>query len=788
MSSSNTPNSHRWSFVRLGGFDQVLLDDAESIGAIATLDQKLWGALASPVKGTYLDERTMHLIDTDDDGRIRAPEIIEAVGWISLVLRDVGELTLRADGLPLSSIREDTELGKRVLASAHRLQAAEQKTEAVISVKDTTVAASALHALPFNGDGVITIKTIATHAEEHAAPPHAEDGDDALAQKQDTLRAVFEAILDTLGSVPDRSGEPGIDAALIETFYEAASEYESWWSAAEARENQSGHDVIPLGDGTARAVEAYERVRAKIDDYFLRCELVAFDPRSQPHLVGHESQWSKLSEQLLSDDTVSVEEFPLAMIAPDKPLPLDSGINPGWRDEIAAFKKAVVEPMCGKDIDELSRDGWEELEKRFEPYTSWLANKRGVAVEKLGIARIREILQDPDTRTTLESLVKQDLEVKPEADAIDDVTRAVRYYRDLHALLENFVNFRDFYDPDRLAIFQSGVLYLDGRSCELCIDVDTPDTHVTMAQRSYAYLAYCECRRKDHDGKRYIVAAFTDGDNDFLIKGRNGVFYDRDGRDWDARITQIVEQPISIRQAFWSPYKRLFRFVSTQIETFTAERDAQTQKQLDSGVSQAQKSLVSSTATSSTPSSSSSSSAPAPSPKAADPKPSTTPSYASSSASGFDIAKYAGIFAAIGLAAGFIISSVTLLVTAFFELAPWQMPLVILGIIIVISGPSMLLAAFKLHQRHLAPLLDANGWAVNTRARLNIPFGAALTDVGKLPKGAHHSAIDPYREKNIWPRVAILIGLALGALLTWWLFSQGIVETPAWLESLSPAK
>jgi hypothetical protein len=36
-------------------------------------------------------------------------------------------------------------------------------------------------------------------------------------------------------------------------------------------------------------------------------------------------------------------------------------------------------------------------------------------------------------------------------------------------------------------------------------------------------------------------------------------------------------------------------------------------------------------------------------------------------------------------------------------------------------------------KRNLGPILDANGWAVNTRARINVPFGATLTSVARLP-------------------------------------------------------
>jgi hypothetical protein len=74
--------------------------------------------------------------------------------------------------------------------------------------------------------------------------------------------------------------------------------------------------------------------------------------------------------------------------------------------------------------------------------------------------------------------------------------------------------------------------------------------------------------------KQTIAAAFTAGDSDQLIVGRNGIFYDRQGRDWDATISKIIDHPISLRQAFWSPYKRLGRLVSEQLQKMAASKAA----------------------------------------------------------------------------------------------------------------------------------------------------------------------------------------------------------------------
>ena len=74
-------STHTWNFFRTGGLDQVVLGSAADLTALPELDQKLWVALSCPVKGLELDERTLALIDSDNDGRIRVPELLAAVAW-----------------------------------------------------------------------------------------------------------------------------------------------------------------------------------------------------------------------------------------------------------------------------------------------------------------------------------------------------------------------------------------------------------------------------------------------------------------------------------------------------------------------------------------------------------------------------------------------------------------------------------------------------------------------------------------------------------------------------------
>jgi len=314
----------------------------------------------------------------------------------------------------------------------------------------------------------------------------------------------------------------------------------------------------------------------------------------------------------------------------------------------------------------------------------------------------------------------------------------VHYVRDLARLANNFVSFTDFYTRRDKASFQAGTLYMDGRSADLCVKVLDAGKHATLATMSGVYLAYCDCARPGE--KMTVAAAFTAGDSDQLMVGRNGIFYDRQGRDWDATITKIVEHPISIRQAFWSPYKRVVRLIGEQVQKFAAAKAKASDDMAGAAVIKAgDKAHAITPATAA---------APAP---AAPPAP-------------FDVAKFAGIFAAVGLAVGAIGTALASVLTGFMGLKPWQMPLAIIGLMLIISGPAVALAFFKLRNRNLGPILDANGWAVNTRARINIPFGTALTQLAALPAGAERALVDPYAEKSSpLPKIIMVLAVVAGA-------------------------
>ena len=302
--------------------------------------------------------------------------------------------------------------------------------------------------------------------------------------------------------------------------------------------------------------------------------------------------------------------------------------------------------------------------------------------------------------------------------------------RDFYRLLRNFVTFEDFYRKDIQAVFQAGTLVIDQRACTLCLRVSDMGKQNAQAGASGMFLVYCDCESKKLGQKMQIVAAMTVGDIRNLTVGKNALFYDNQGNDWDAVVTKIIDNPISISQAFWSPYRKFGAWVTDLINKSAAEKDSKGFADLTAKVQEGAKN---------TP--------------AAGEKPKVQ---------AFDIAKFAGIFAAIGMAVGYIGAFFTSVVGGFAALKWWQDILAVLGILLVISGPSMFLAWTKLRKRNLAPVLNANGWAINADVMVSVVFGNTLTTQAQFPL---LQLVDPSVKKKMPCWAKWLIGVVAAAIV-----------------------
>lgn len=694
-------NAYNWKFDNVGGVTRVNIATGDDIAHLGELDQKMWTVLSCPVKGLELDEKTLEMMDTNHDGKIHVNEVVEAANWLTLVLNDPNMLLRQEDTLPLSALNTKNEEGVRLDRSARQILKNLGLEKDSISIADTADRLAIFSKTRFNGDGIIT-----------------ENSTD-----DEGLKQLIREIMEYCGTMEDRSGEPGIDEERLNNFFQFCEEHKTW---IEDGRNRAA-EVLPFNDDTEAALEVYNRLKDKVDDYFMRCKLARFNEAAQESLDVSVARIEEISTKSLTDCTEEIASYPLARIRPDGHLYLDAVVNPAWEGDYKKICDCVLkkgEQLSDAEGNYIDERIWKETGPRFDAYVAWKSAKTGGEVEALGYDRLVEILNQ-NRKDELLGLIEQDRALEGEANDIVAVDKLMHLYRDFYVLLKNFVTFSDFYDKEqkKKAIFQAGTLYLDQRSCKLCLKVSDMAKHNTMAGFSGMYLMYCDCYSKQKNETMQIVAALTNGEVKDIVVGKNALFYDRDGLDWDAKIVKIIENPISVREAFWSPYRKFARFVEAQINKMAASQDEKVTGNVNNQISETGQNLTSE-----------------------EPKEKTRAKQA------FDIAKFCGIFAAIGLALGYIGKFLLDAFKGFISLSWWQMPLAILGLMLLISGPSMLIAWLKLRKRNLAPVLDSNGWAVNARAYVSVPFGRTLTDMANFPKMKLKDPFDKSKKTPVWKK------------------------------------
>ena len=704
---------YKWQFENIGGCSRVKIATGQDIAHLDELDTKMWTVLSCPVKGLEIDEKSLRYMDLDADGKIRVNDVVGVSKWATAVLKNPDQLLPGNDAIDIEDINVENEEGQKLAKAAKQILANLGKEETRISLADTADIAAIFAKTRFNGDGVIT---------------------PASSDVAEEINAITAAVAKTGGTM-DRSGQLGVTAPQIEQFYAELKAY-SDWCAAEV--------PAPFGDKTDAVIAAYQALDAKMKDFFMRNKLAKFSPDSTVALDVQTSRIEAISAENLSVKGDEIAAYPIARITGEAAMDLTAPINPAWAGQFKVLEGVAI-PAGQKT---LSEEEWAAIGAQFAAYTAWKGSKAGASVEDLTIATVNELLQQ-DKKQALLDLVAQDASYKEEADNIEMVDKFLHILRDFYRLLKNFITFHDFYNKEKKlgAIFQSGTLIIDQRACRFCMKVENMPAHNATAATSGLFLVYCDCTTKTSAAKLQIVAAVTVGEIGNLIVGKNALYYDNAGVEWDAVITKVVDNPISVAQAFWSPYRRMSVAVENLISKSAAEKDSKMMADATAKINAASTTLPA------TP-------APAAGADAAAPKPAAAPP--------FDIAKFAGIFAAIGMAVGMIGTALASLAKGLWALTWWQLVLVFLGLMMLISGPAMVLAWLKLRRRNIAPLLNANGWAVNAASKVSIPFGETLTDVAKYPK---LRLKDPYAKKGMsaWAKVLVtLLVLAVIAAAVWY--------------------
>lgn len=700
---------HKWTFTRIGGVDQVVLKTGEDIAHLRDLDQKLWAVLTMPAR-QHLMHGTLAWLDADRDGRIRTPDILRTVDELQAELTSLDVLFEETDAI--SSTQLADEGLRQALIKVNGIVSGTAVNENGVNLDRINRALELFSNLPLNGDGVVT-------------PESTNDPG---------VQTLIKTLVSAGYAATDASGGQGIDYAGVNKFQSDSKAYLAW--LAESRENPS---LLPAGEKSGEALLLFGEITLRIDDYFRRCRIMEMaGPKAATTEL--ETAFSSILSQTVFPDSEALKALPVAFPNSDGILHIGGPLHPDYEKKVAAFFSLVEFPR--QQAERINRGEWEALAARFSAYEAWLKVKPAVNAAAFDAEFLAELAASPDF-DAIAALLESDKKMAEVSAQLQRLRTLSLLKRDFLKVLRNFVNLDDFY-LNRRGIFQSGRLFLDSREIELCIDVTNAAAHAATAGLSSMYLIYCDLTRKD-GARKMISAALTAGDSDNIFVGRNGIFYDSENNDWDAVVTKVVIQPISIREAFFTPYKW---FVRT-IEDMAMKRAAAAETESMNKVKDSAGTVVA--------------------PKGGAPVGAALPGVGKK----IDV----GTVAAIGVALGSIGAMVTGALGIFLGMGPW-MPLGIAGIILLVSGPSMILAWMKLRRRNIGPLLNAEGWAVNGKLNINIPFGDTLSHLSALPSGSSRLLQDPFAarecpwKKYFYGAIAILV-LLLAA------YFRGCIDLPS---------
>lgn len=342
------------------------------------------------------------------------------------------------------------------------------------------------------------------------------------------------------------------------------------------------------------------------------------------------------------------DDMPLVTEEGEKELPLSGRINPRYAEVIADFAEKCVTPVLGAR-EAIGRLEWKKVKAAFAPYREWKSSK---PVMNAGLT----------------------------GELVDE-ERELRYRLHLVEFLENFVNMRRLYDESGTAVFQTGTLRIDAREMNLCFHVDSEAAHAALSGKSKCCVIYLKLSRPGENAARMVCAAVTAGTVGRLYVGRNGVFYDRDGKDWEATVSKVVEAQVSLVEAFWAPWKKLGECIGGMVRKFLGDRQNSATAKVTAGTRDAQ--------------------------------------------SGG--AAMASSVAAIGIGVGVMGAAFASLASVVSSMGAAQIAVSVIALLLLVSMPSVILAWFRLRERDIGAILNASGWAINRPMRFSMKRARSFT-------------------------------------------------------------
>ncbi|MEC4669508.1 MAG: hypothetical protein VST65_08255, partial [Nitrospirota bacterium] len=735
------PDSNPMVFRNYGGNYQLRIEDAGDLALVLDLDPARWAATSVQIDTLQCDPAFLGYLNADGSGTIRPEHLRAALRWVFHMIAERERITTPSDVLRLADLDTSHEEGQKLReAAGHILDQLQAENADEITLEQVHTFRNIYVLAPPNGDGVLPPE----HISDPAAARLASD------------------VLAHVGGTPDLSGKDGIEECHLTRFLDRVREFLAW---KERAQGDRASQVLPWGDATPAAATLVSQLDAKIEQHFWQCDLVKLDYRTADQYRLTETDLANLAH---SDGTIlesRLTKAPLQIPTAEPLLDLQGTINPYYRDEVDRLRSEILTRAQPDGHGRLSRTAWRQLKAIFEPYWAWQAEKpsddvrdvgKATSVADLGEATLKEYLRG-SALETLRGLILEDLAVKDEVEQVNNLEKLILYSRWLLELANNFVNFSALYDPGRRALFEMGDLIIDGRRLTFTMKVRDRAEHMRIAATSRLFLVYVDVTGQGDGEENFLIsAAVTAGGRGGIDVGKRGVFYDLRGREWNARVVGILQNPISLWEAIKAPFVRVRDLVARKAEAFATTKV----QALETAATEVTTKMEKGEAFR----------------ESAEATPGPPAGVAPASTSGMrDLLLGGGIaFAAIG-------SSLTYLLRTVTQINLLKASLSLVGVMAVVAVFSALVGWSRLRKRDMSAMLEACGWAVNFRMYMTHRLDRLFTRAPGIPKDARTERRDminvllrPTRHRaSRWPRIGLVLLLIVVIIVAvmsagWW--------------------
>lgn len=657
VNTSSLPVEH------LGKACQLRIESAAQLEDILALDQALWVATSAPFDALKMNQQVKHILDRDNSGRLTAGELCNMIRWLLGLLQHREGIDAMKDRLVPEDICVATDEGKSMQQLVKKLMHNADAMDDGVSLDLVRSAVQTIVQQPASSEGVIL--------------PEA-------AEEEQEQQFIADAIAVTGGTAHPRGGT-GLNMAQLNAFFANIESYILLYAHGTDTSDSGYIRVMPFGQRTGEMAALVETLDEKMAEYFSICDWIRLDP-------SEKSRWwpvpvvEERAALMGGSVAAALQHVLLSEPGRDAKLRLHKPVNPRYERALASLRD-IVWPVLHPDAPESDeiywdRSDWKDFCDLIRPYTQWKEAMHQTGLQQLPVERLRQYVSSR-TDADVATLIDRGIAKGALIEQLEKIEKLILLQKIMIPLVRNFVSFTDLHVADRRAMFEEGSLIMDGRHFHLAFRVFDHAKHIKIAAFSSIFLLYVDILGRDGSVLYEVVLPVVRGYKRSLMVDKRGIFITVDGVEMDARVKEIVDNPISMKEALIAPFRRLAEVITGRIEAVSDLASKELQKAGTGVVDGMNDSLTGR--------------------KTEAPKTTTS-----------NMAAFAGV----GVAVAALGSSLAYVIRVLVSLQWWQILGAVFTAVLALMIPTVILAFLKLNRRNLRYLLEGSGWALNTNMRL----------------------------------------------------------------------